>query len=151
MTIGRVVSGGQTGADRAALDAAVTLGLPHGGWCPAGGEAEDGGLLERYPSLQETPSADPAQRTAWNVRDAGAVLVLTLGPVDGSPGTSYTLSEARRLRRPCLVTHPSEVEQVRAWLTGLPEGCVVDVAGPRESEQPGLYDAAYALLVAVLG
>ena len=146
-----MVSGGQTGADRAALDAALRLGLPYGGWCPAGGDAEDGpGLLDRYPSLDETRSADPSERTTWNVRDSDATLVLSLGPVDGSPGTSYTVSEAERLGRTLLVAHPAEVERVQRWLAGLPDGCTLNVAGPRESEVPGLYDAAYALLLDVL-
>ena len=151
MSVARVVSGGQTGADRAALDAALRLGLPYGGWCPAGGEAEDGpALLDRYPALRETPSAGPSERTAWNVRDSEATLVLSLGPVDGSPGTAYTVSEAERLRRPLLVAHPSQVEAVRDWVAGLPDACTLNVAGPRESEEPGLYDAAYALLLDVL-
>ena len=150
MTVGRVVSGGQTGADRAALDAAREFGLPYGGWCPAGGAAEDGAVLDRYPALQETPSVDPAERTAWNVRDSDAVLVLSLGPPEQSPGTSYTLEVAHELGRPHLVAHPSEVDRVRTWVDGLPDGIALDVAGPRESEEPGLYAAAYALLVAVL-
>ena len=151
MSVGKVVSGGQTGADRAALDAALRLGLPYGGWCPAGGEAEDGpGLLDRYPSLEETPSADPSVRTTWNVRDSDATLVLSLGPVDGSPGTAYTVSEAERLGRPLLVVRPSQTEAVRGWLAALPDGCTLNVAGPRESEEPGLYDASYALLLDVL-
>jgi Circularly permutated YpsA SLOG family len=151
VTVARVVSGGQTGADRAALDAALAVGMPYGGWCPAGGVAEDGpGLLDRYPSLEETPSDDPDQRTVRNVRDSDATLVLSLGPVDRSPGTARTVAEAERLGRPVLLTHPSEVEQVRSWLHALPEGCVLNVAGPRESEEPGLHDAAYALLVELL-
>ena len=72
----RVVSGGQTGVDRAALDVAIALGFAHGGWCPAGRLAEDGPIDARYP-LRETPSADPSQRTEWNVRDSDATLVLT--------------------------------------------------------------------------
>ena len=147
MTVGRVVSGGQTGADRAALDAALTVGVAYGGWCPAGGLAEDGPVLDSYPALQETPSADPAERTAWNVRDSDAVLVLSLGPPGRSPGTAYTLEVARELGRPHLVARPDEVDRVRDWLAGLPDGCTLDVAGPRESEEPGLYAAAYALLV----
>jgi hypothetical protein len=151
VSVGKVVSGGQTGADRAALDAALTLGLPYGGWCPAGGGAEDDlRLLDRYPALEETPSADPSERTAWNVRDSDATLVLSLGPVQQSPGTSYTVSEAERVGRPLLVAHPAEVDRVRRWLGGLPHGCTLNVAGPRESEEPGLHDAAYALLLDVL-
>jgi hypothetical protein len=71
----KIVSGGQSGVDRAALDVAIARGIPYGGWCPKGGWAEDmpapPGLLAHYPHLRETPSADPAERTAWNVRDSG--------------------------------------------------------------------------------
>jgi hypothetical protein len=74
----KVTSGGQSGVDRAALDAAIACGVDYGGWCPRGGWAEDfpqpPGLLANYPRLIETPSADPAQRTEWNVRDANAIL-----------------------------------------------------------------------------
>ena len=96
----KVVSGGQTGVDRAALDAARALGLPSGGWCPRGRKAEDGAIPTEYP-LRETPGDDYAQRTEWNVRDASATLVLTRG--QPSPGTALTIELARRLERPLLV------------------------------------------------
>src|SRR5262245_33304323 len=88
-------SGGQTGVDRAALDVAVRLKLPYAGWCPRGGWAEDAanppGVLAAYPRLAETPSADPAQRTAWNVRDAHATLIVTPGAdLANSRGTRFT-------------------------------------------------------------
>src|ERR1700744_6191338 len=76
----KIISGGQSGVDRAALDAALAHGIDYGGWCPKGGWAEDfpdpPGLLAKYPSLQETPLSEPAQRTEWNVRDADACLIL---------------------------------------------------------------------------
>ena len=79
----RIVSGGQTGVDRAALDVAIELGIPYGGWCPRGGWAEDmpapPGLLSRYPLLRETAGSDPAERTRLNVRDSDATLVLCPG------------------------------------------------------------------------
>ncbi len=85
--IGCVVSGGQSGVDRAALDTAVELGLPYGGWCPRGGWAEDltepPGLLARYPRLRATPGSEPAQRTRWNVRDSDATLILLAGREPG--------------------------------------------------------------------
>src|SRR5215217_2323846 len=92
----KIVSGGQTGVDRAALDVALELGIECGGWCPAGRQAEDGPIDARYP-LRETPSADPAQRTEWNVRDSDATLLLTTGAA--SPGTELTREVARRLGR----------------------------------------------------
>jgi len=152
MRLSRVVSGGQTGADRAALDAARDVGLPYGGWCPRGGAAEDHpvppGLLTAYPSLRETPDACPATRTGWNVRDSGATLVLRLAP-SGSPGTELTLDVALKLGRPHLVAPAADLERVAAWVGLLPVGLVLNVAGPRESEDPGLYAAAYRTLSAL--
>jgi hypothetical protein len=76
----KLLSGGQSGVDRAVLDVALARGIPYGGWCPKGGWAEDfpepPGVLAKYPQLAETPLADPAQRTEWNVRDADACLIL---------------------------------------------------------------------------
>ena len=89
----KVVSGGPTGVDRAALDAACALGLALGGWCPRGRRAEDGAIPAEYP-LRETPGEDYAERTEWNVRDASATLVLTRG--QPSPGTALTIELARR-------------------------------------------------------
>ena len=154
----RLVSGGQTGADRAALDVAIRLGIPYGGWCPRGGRAEDRpdapGLLSDYPELRETPSADAAVRTEWNVRDSDATLLLTDLPESLSGGTALTRDLASRLERPFLVTSTCDAETVRAWLRELredsPGALVLNVAGPRESKEPGLYDAACALLEQVL-
>ncbi len=89
--IQRVFSGGQTGVDRAALDVALDLGFPCGGWCPSGRRAEDGPLKEIYP-LKETPSKNYAQRTEWNVRDSDGTLVLHRGSLSG--GTAFTIELA---------------------------------------------------------
>src|SRR3989442_2721366 len=83
-----IVSGGQTGVDRAALDTALALGLPCGGWCPRGRRAEDGPLPTRYP-LRETPSSSYPERTVWNVRDSDGTLILHRGRLSG--GTALTL------------------------------------------------------------
>ena len=83
----KIVSGGQTGVDRAALDVALELGIPCGGWCPRGRRAEDGALSARYP-LMETPSDDYVQRTTWNIRDSDGTLILTRGEPTG--GTAQT-------------------------------------------------------------
>ena len=154
----RLVSGGQTGADRAALDVALRLDIPYGGWCPRGGRAEDlpdaPGLLRDYPELRETPTEDSAVRTEWNVRDSDATLLLTDRPDSLSGGTALTRDLAERLGRPLLVTSTSDAEAVRAWLRALreesPGALVLNVAGPRESKEPGLYDAACRLLEQVL-
>ena len=142
----RILSGGQSGVDRAALDAAVACGVPYGGWCPLGGHSEDlPDVRLRYPLLRETPSADVSQRTQWNVRDSDATLVIRADGVS-SPGTSLTISWARRLRRPLLVS--TDIAEVRTWLGG---AATLNVAGPRATEWPGGYDVAYRLLCSVLG
>jgi hypothetical protein len=141
----KVVSGGQTGVDRAALDVALELGLPCGGWCPKGRRTEDGPLPARYP-LTETPWSGYPQRTAWNVRDSDGTLVLTLGEPDR--GTALTVELAARHRRPCLVVDlgaAPDVEEVRSWARANGVG-TLNVAGPRESSAPGVYARAAAFL-----
>lgn len=144
-----IVSGGQTGVDRAALDVALALGLPAGGWCPAGRRAEDGRIADRYP-LRETPSDAYDQRTAWNVRDSDGTLVLTCGALEG--GTALTVKEAHQRTRPLLhvdLAQGVDAKVLAAWLeaTGVR---VLNVAGPRASEVPGIYDAARTFLTAAL-
>lgn len=146
----RIISGGQTGVDRAALDAAIELGIPHGGWCPRGRLAEDGPIPDRY-ELQETESADYPSRTEANVRDSDATLILCRGLPSG--GTDLTLRLARRYRRPCRVVdldRPEPRLAVRRWLTEN-RVRVLNVAGPRASQSPGAGEAAKAYLLALLG
>ena len=145
----RIISGGQTGVDRAALDVALELGIACGGWCPRGRHAEDGRIPDRYP-LCETPAADYAQRTEWNVRDADATLVLHRGALRG--GTALTVALARRLGKPLVsvdLEAATDAAQVRAWLAGQ-QVSVLNVAGPRESQAPGIGEQAGALLRRVL-
>ena len=149
MQLQKIVSGGQSGVDRAALDVALALGVPCGGWCPKGRKAEDGPLPARYP-LTETPSDDYAQRTEWNVRDAEGTLILSDGPLSG--GTAQTAEIAKHLGKPHLVVelngaeHP---EAMRAWMAA--QGItVLNIAGPRESKSPGIYAKAAAFLRKVL-
>ncbi len=153
MSVVRVVSGGQTGVDRAGLEAAVRLGLSYADWCPRGGRAEDApeppGVRLRFPRLRETAEADPSVRTRLNVRDSDAVLVLRPAHVD-SPGTDLTLVEAGTLARPLLVADPRDRRAVRTWLDGLPGDVTLDVAGPRESECPGVQATALRTLLDVL-
>ena len=148
-----VVSGGQTGVDRAALELGRRLGVPVGGWCPAGGWAEDltdpPGLLAAYPELQPTPSDDPDQRTRWNVRDSDATLVLVRAGVS-SPGTEATIRLARNLARPHLVVGVDHPGPMAAWLGALPGEVVLNIAGPRESEAPGIEAQALAVLLDAL-
>ena len=143
--IERVVSGGQTGVDRAALDAAATLGVPIGGWCPRGRKAEDGLIDPRYP-LRETPSADYAQRTEWNVRDADGTLILTRDGLSG--GSAQTAQDVAQHGKPCLVVDlamPPSPSVFREWITRH-HIRVLNVAGPRESKAPGIYAEAFARL-----
>ena len=144
----RIVSGGQTGADRAALDAAIERGVPCGGWCPRGRLAEDGPLSIRYP-LQETPLSDYAQRTEWNVRDSDGTLLLTPGKPTG--GTRLTLVLALRMGKPVLVQAPlkSHVGEIVAWVQ-VNNIKVLNVAGPRESHCPGIYGQVREVLSLVL-
>ena len=143
--IARIVSGGQTGVDRGALDAALALGLPCGGWCPRGRLAEDGPIDPRYP-LRETPSSRYPERTEWNVRASDGTLILTRGRPTG--GTALTVSVARRLRRPLLVLDlddSPDPAQVTRW-ADTHEVAILNVAGPRESQQPGIQEEARAFL-----
>ncbi len=101
----KLISGGQTGVDRAVLDVAIENGVDYAGWCPKGGWAEDfpapPGLLAKYPLLQETPLADPAQRTEWNVRDADACMILVeAGGLEVSGGTALAQDFAHQYRKP---------------------------------------------------
>ncbi len=140
-----IVSGGQTGVDRAGLDAALELGLPCGGWCPRGRKSEDGTIPPRYP-LTETPSAEYAQRTEWNVRDSDGTLVLVRGKP--SQGTAFTIEVAERLGRPCLIVElhqPPNKEVFRSWIT-THDIRILNVAGPREEKNPGIYQESFRFL-----
>ncbi len=151
--IGRIVSGGQTGVDRAALDFAIAESIGCGGWCPRGGWAEDllepPGLLALYPCLRETPDADPRQRSTWNVRDSDGTLIVTRGAVR-SPGTTLTRRVAVGLGRPLevidLLDGGEHLERIEAIVARLPAPGALNVAGPRESESPGIYAETLQLL-----
>jgi hypothetical protein len=148
-----VLSGGQTGVDRAALDAAMELGLPHGGWCPLGRRAEDGRLPDRY-LLRETDSPRYDVRTRQNVLDSDATLVLFRETLSG--GTELTYRLALREGRPCLAVDLGasadslpDPASTREWLKRL-KIRRLNVAGPRESQRPGIYEQAKAYLLAML-
>ncbi len=147
----RIISGGQTGADRGALDAAIQLGVEHGGYCPAGRRAEDGRIPERF-RLIETESSDYAARTEKNVLSADGTLLITRGAPTG--GSALTAALARKHDRALLhLDLGSEREPVpiiREWIAARRIGCL-NVAGPRESGCPGIAQDVRALLVAALG
>ncbi len=175
----KIISGGQTGVDRAALDAAIELGIAHGGWCPLGRLAEDGRIPERY-QLCETDSPEYAVRTERNVAESDTTLILFRGWISG--GTELTLRLAQRYGRPHLAVDldaarnvsgtlrvprtdgtlrvprtdgtrsvPDTIAgpaEVRRWLEQ-ERVEVLNVAGPRESQSPGIGALAREFLVTV--
>ena len=149
MVIQRIVSGGQTGVDRAALDVARELGVPSGGWCPKGRTAEDGVLAACY-KMKETPTADYPLRTEWNVRDSDATLVLTRG--EPTEGTAFTIELARRLRKPSVVVDLAQQTNISPLLDWISAHNIqtLNIAGPRESKCPGIYAEASKFLRHVL-
>jgi len=158
----KIISGGQTGVDRAALDVAIERGVCGGGWCPNGGWAEDfpnpPGLLDRYPKLRETPLAGPEQRTEWNVRDSDVVLIIANREgLSVSEGTRRAQQWANDYGKPLLVItidQPDAAEHVALWLQDQRQRfgpqMKLGIGGPRESEAPGIYAATRRLLSNVL-
>jgi hypothetical protein len=131
-----LVAGGQTGADRAALDWAIDQGIAHGGWCPRGRKTEDGVLPERY-QLRETPGAAYLQRTEWNVRDSDATLIFTLDDkLEG--GSKRTAAFADSLGKPWLHVRPGVHPKYVARFLARHGVKVLNVAGKRESSAPGV-------------
>jgi hypothetical protein len=145
-----IVSGGQSGVDRAALDVAIELGIAYRGWCPKGGWAEDmlkpPGVLNLYPELRETPDADPRQRTEWNVRDSDRLMVLVdHAGLPASKGTMFALACAKALAKPHIVIDigAGDARDLAADFLSQGQGpLAVCIAGPRESEAPGIYAKA---------
>jgi Circularly permutated YpsA SLOG family len=158
----KIISGGQTGVDRAALDVAIERGMDWGGWCPKGGWAEDfpnaPGLLAKYPKLRETPQSNPLQRTDWNVRDSDAALIITDGGgMSVSIGTGRAHQWVRQHGKPELVvdaTDPKAPAHAAAWLAAqrkrFGSDMTLSIGGPRESEAPGIYALARMLIGAIL-
>lgn len=144
----KIVSGGQTGVDRAALDVAIAIGVAHGGWCPAGRLAEDGSIPSRY-ELQETESADYPVRTEQNVIDSDATLIIYEDKLKG--GTLLTRKICRRLDKPhlCLRMNEEQIVTVRQWLART-KPSTLNIAGPRESTAPGICDRSMQFLLMVL-
>ena len=143
--IAKIVSGGQTGVDRAALNVAIALGIPCGGWCPRGRLAEDGAISRAYP-LRETPTSDYAERTRWNVRDSDGTLVLTFGMPAG--GTAATIGIAKALGKPLHTVDlaaQANVAETIEWLRTHHIG-TLNVAGPRASTQEQIYLLAETFL-----
>lgn len=150
-----IVSGGQTGIDRLALDVAIELGIDHGGWCPRGRRAEDGSIPALY-CLSETDSASYHVRTERNIADSDATLVLHFGTPVG--GTKLTIKLARQLKRPLLaldfqrlgmLSMEDYIGESQTWLVENAVG-TLNVAGPRQSSAPELPDLVRLFLVSLL-
>ncbi|MCA9136152.1 MAG: putative molybdenum carrier protein [Planctomycetales bacterium] len=141
----RIVSGGQTGVDRAGLEAAIAYRIQHGGWCPKGRLSEDGSIPSRY-ELVEMETAEYPPRTEQNVIDSDATLILYEQAVKG--GTQLTHRLTRRWQKPCLCVQleiASPVE-IRRWLDQVRPN-TLNIAGPRESNYPGIGERALAFLL----
>ena len=150
--IAKIISGGQTGADRAALDFAIRHGIPYGGWVPRGRRTEDGTLPQKY-LLEEMPTPDYAQRTEKNVLSAEGTLVVSHGYLKG--GSALTVFLAERHGKPCIHADLDEwsvrdaAERIRKWLRDQRIG-VLNVAGPRAGMDREIYRATFDLLEALL-
>lgn len=146
--IKKIVSGGQTGVDQAAIDAAIAKLLPYGGWCPKGRIAENG-LIPAHYVLKETKTNDYRERTRLNVIDSDATLIIV--PDDSftiSEGTRLTMDKAEELKKPLFVVSLSELptfDTITAWLQQH-DITVLNIAGPRESNTPGIYLTAFDFL-----
>lgn len=151
MSVGllKIVSGGQTGADRAALDWALANGVASGGWCPFGRWAEDGAIGVRYP-LRETPERKPSQRTEWNIRDSDGTLIVSLAKrLVG--GTRLTEELAKRLAKPWLVLSKTDGDMLILAKALRQFIAVNNIAGPRESGESGVGEFTAGLLDAAFG
>lgn len=148
-----IVSGGQTGADRGGLDAAIALGIDHSGWCPAGRRAEDGAVPFAY-NLRETLATEYSVRTKLNVRDSDGTVVFTRGAPKG--GSALTIDYARSIGRPVLHLDLAEVDRteaadrVRTWCADH-NIQILNVAGSRDSHAPGIGAATHLVLLLALG
>ena len=148
----KIISGGQTGADRAALDFAIKQNIPHGGWVPKGRKAEDGPLPERY-QLTEMPTASYPKRSERNVMDADGTLIISHGPLTG--GSATTVQMAVKHHKPCLHLDMERLtvrETSQILLSWINENKidVLNVAGPRQSKDPRVYGITFEILEATL-
>lgn len=143
----KIISGGQTGVDRAALDAAITMQIQHGGYCPKNRWAEDGRISEKY-SLIETEASEPAIRTKLNIQQAdGTLVIIKTEPV--GEGTELTILEASRLKKPLFVYHLLKQNDPTLVIRWLSENDIttLNIAGPRASQSDQIYEKTYTFLI----
>jgi hypothetical protein len=148
----KLISGGQTGADRAALDVALKLKIPAGGWCPADRRAEDGTISDSYP-LKPLANAGYRQRTRWNVADSDGTVIIAFGKLTG--GSAETARCAKQLKKPCLVIDAGKIDTTEAAIFLAVfilrhRVHTLNVAGPRASKQRGIYAYVTEVLVKLL-
>jgi hypothetical protein len=150
--ISKIISGGQTGADQAALDAAAKIKIPYGGWIPKGRKTEAGRLPDRY-RMCEMPTKSYALRTEQNVVCSDGTLIISHGPLSG--GSKYTQAMAAKHSKPYLHINLCEsgdakaAESAKAFVKEN-KIKILNVAGPRASEDPRIYLAAMRLITRVL-
>lgn len=147
--ITRIISGGQTGVDRAALDAAMEVDFPCGGWCPKGRRAEDGPISPLYP-LEESSSYQYAQRTEWNVKDSDGTLILTEG--EPTEGTALTIDLAKKYQKPFFIVDFRKKHELKDVVRWLEEHAIdtLNIAGPRASKRPEIYGRAKNFVTSLL-
>jgi hypothetical protein len=148
--IKKIISGGQTGVDRAALDVARNLKISYGGWCPKDRWAEDAPISENYQNMIETPSSKPEQRTEWNARDSdGTLIILKDVPIGG---TQYTIEMAQKYNKPYLIFDLSKNQKLEEVIEWIKNNNIqkLNIAGPRESQTIGIYDLAYNILLQLM-
>lgn len=150
--IEKIVSGGQTGVDQAALSIATEMGINIGGWCPKGGLDENGScILDVYPSLKETSTTNPDERTKLNIQDSdGTLIIVPTWPLAEKikDGTGLTIEYAQKLGKPYLVIRLDKKNTASAKLKEWVEAQnihILNIAGPRESSNPGINKKSYEL------
>lgn len=145
MRIKKIISGGQTGADRAALDWAIKHNIPHGGWCPAGRRAEDGVISDCY-DFQETDSKGYMKRTKLNIRDSGATLIISLQS-ELTGGSLFTQEYSNKIGKSCLHVYPDcqWQKQIKTFLE-TSRIQILNIAGPRIYTAPDIEAFVYEIL-----
>lgn len=153
--IEKIISGGQTGVDRAALDAAIKLNIPHGGWCPKGRLAELETTIPKKYLLKETATSDFSERTKLNIQDSDGTLIFVPSlplPASINDGTKLTEQEALARKKPHLIIDLSKeinIHLITEWIK-TQEIKILNIAGPRESLSPGIYQKTLEVLTTLL-